>query len=87
MNGRTHRDPGRAPARPAARSAFTLTELLVVVAVISILASLLLPALSGSKAASQRAQCVSNLRQMGIAAHLYVDDNEDTYAVAQVRRS
>ncbi|MGO8702147.1 MAG: type II secretion system protein [Limisphaerales bacterium] len=83
MNGRTHRDPGRAPARPAARSAFTLTELLVVVAVISILASLLLPALSGSKAASQRAQCVSNLRQMGIAAHLYVDDNEDTYAVAQ----
>src|ERR1700691_2948193 len=83
MNGNTRRDFDRAPARPTARCAFTLTELLVVLGVVSLLASLLLPALTGSKAESRRMQCVSNLRQMGIAAHLYVDDNEDTYAIAQ----
>jgi prepilin-type N-terminal cleavage/methylation domain-containing protein/prepilin-type processing-associated H-X9-DG protein len=83
VNGTTRSGPGRAPAWGGARSAFTLTELLVVIGVIALLASLLLPALSGSKASSQRMQCVSNLRQMGIAAHLYVDDNSDSYAIAQ----
>jgi prepilin-type processing-associated H-X9-DG protein len=55
---------------------------LVVIAVIAILATLLLPALSGSKASSKRIQCVSNLRQMGIAADLYVDDNSGSYPIA-----
>jgi prepilin-type N-terminal cleavage/methylation domain-containing protein/prepilin-type processing-associated H-X9-DG protein len=66
----------------AQRSAFTLTELLVVIAIIATLASLLLPALGGSKASSLRIQCLSNLRQMGVAASVYLDNNANTYPIA-----
>lgn len=65
---------GWAPRRT--RSGFTLVELLVVGAVIALLAGLLLPALSTAKQKALRMQCVSNLRQVGVAQHIYVQEHE-----------
>jgi len=58
------------------RAAFTLVELLVVIAIIGVLAALVLPALARSKATAQRAQCTSNLRQLGLATRMYWDEND-----------
>ncbi|HUC86260.1 MAG TPA: prepilin-type N-terminal cleavage/methylation domain-containing protein [Candidatus Acidoferrales bacterium] len=60
--------------RSAAQPAFTLIELLVVIAIIAILAALLLPALSRAKSRAKDIQCTSNLRQLGIAHVMYVND-------------
>src|ERR1700733_11572276 len=59
--------------------AFTLIELLVVIAIIGIIAALLLPTLARSKAKAKSVNCISNLHQMGIAAYVYTDDNENFY--------
>lgn len=59
---------------PLSRSAFTLVELLVVVAIVSILAALLLPALKGAKEKANPIKCMSNLRQIGPVMLLYTED-------------
>ncbi|HIG30711.1 MAG TPA: type II secretion system protein [Verrucomicrobiales bacterium] len=59
-----------------ALKAFTLVELMTVIAISGILASLLLPVISKSKSSAQRVQCTSNLRQLGFAVQLYWNDFE-----------
>src|SRR5271157_5764009 len=59
---------------------FTLIELLVVVATVAILATLLLPALAGTKPNSQAFQCVENLLQLVLAWQMYAEDNNGKLA-------
>ena len=57
------------------RRGFTLIELLVVIAIIAVLIALLLPAVQAAREAARRAQCVNNLKQLGLAAANYVSAN------------
>ena len=55
---------------------FTLIELLVVIAIIAILAAMLLPALSAARERARSANCISNLKNLGLACRMYADDNK-----------
>jgi prepilin-type N-terminal cleavage/methylation domain-containing protein len=85
MNSDRHANTGGRPCLRsfAADAGFTLIELLVVIAIITILASLLLPVLVRAKQASRATVCRNDLRQIGIAAHLYADDHNDTFFCLQ----
>jgi prepilin-type N-terminal cleavage/methylation domain-containing protein/prepilin-type processing-associated H-X9-DG protein len=61
-------------------SAFTLVELLVVIAIISVLASILTPVFAQAREKARSVSCISNLKQLSMAARMYAQDNDETYS-------
>src|SRR5437762_2887109 len=74
-----HPAPAARQANGARQGGFTLIELLVVIAIITILAAMLLPTLSRSKASARGVVCLNHLKQLGLAAVMYVGENDDYY--------
>jgi len=64
------------------RVGFTLIELLITISIMSILAALLLPALSSARKKAQTAKCQSNLRQLSVSTFMYCQDNNDSLPFA-----
>ena len=67
------------------RRGFTLIELLVVIAIIAVLIALLLPAVQAAREAARRAQCINNLKQIGLGMHNYHSSTNSFPYVAAVQ--
>jgi prepilin-type N-terminal cleavage/methylation domain-containing protein len=63
----------------SAETAFTLIELLVVIAIIAILAAMLMPVLARAKESGRRISCLNNLKELSLAAQMFVNDNQGNY--------
>jgi prepilin-type N-terminal cleavage/methylation domain-containing protein/prepilin-type processing-associated H-X9-DG protein len=77
--GVRNQSPLRCPCR-----AFTVIEVIVVMAIVAVLASLLVPAVSRAKAHAYNTACMNNLRQLGIATRLYADDHQERLPSAEI---
>lgn len=66
---------------------FTLIELVVVISIIAILIAILLPALSAARSAARTIQCLSNLRQLDICAHIYTEAHDGTFPALKAGHS
>ncbi len=66
---------------PGKSSAFTLIELLVVIAIIAILAAILFPVFAQARERARTAVCTSNVRQIGMAIKMYLQDYDETYPI------
>ncbi len=73
--------PCSATKRP--KFGFTLVELLVVIAIIALLLSILMPSLRKARSVAARLACANNLRQIDLAVHLYLNENDNTYPCAR----
>ena len=71
------------PSRSTSSNGFTLIELLVVIAIIAILAAILFPVFAQARAKARQATCQSNIRQIGMASLMYVQDYDENYTMYQ----
>ena len=83
MNGKS--EVRRQEAEVGVVQAFTLIELLVVIAIIGVLAAMLMPTLGKAKEQARAIDCVNNLRQIGVALQLYVDENNNRLPIMRDR--
>jgi prepilin-type N-terminal cleavage/methylation domain-containing protein/prepilin-type processing-associated H-X9-DG protein len=79
--GNDLRNIQRTPGTRGAGDGFSLVELLVVIAVIAILAGILVPVLARARRSAQRQSCLSNVRQVGLAMRMYVDDYDGGFPI------
>jgi prepilin-type N-terminal cleavage/methylation domain-containing protein/prepilin-type processing-associated H-X9-DG protein len=70
-------------AVPAPATGFTLIEVLVVIAIIAVLASIIFPVFSSARAKARSTRCVANLKQIGLAVEMYATDYDELYPLAK----